>query len=163
MNEKIFSVSMDSFAKNITSILPLIILVLVLIPLNSKNEIDIIESILPLALVFLVYLFCFLYRPIDYRTTDNKLIINRLIKKVILDKSEVLNVELLTNEDLKWTIRTFGVGGLFGYFGKFRNSKIGNMTWYATRRNHAILINLKDGQKIVITPDNPESLIVELI
>lgn len=163
MNEKIFSVSMDSFAKNITSILPLIILVLVLIPLNSKNEIDIIESILPLALVFLVYLFCFLYRPIDYRTTDNKLIINRLIKKVILDKSEVLNVELLTNEDLKWTIRTFGVGGLFGYFGKFRNSKIGNMTWYATRRNNAILINLKDGQRIVITPDNPESLIVELI
>jgi len=163
MNEKIFSASMDSFAKNITSILPLIILVLVLIPLNSKNENDIIESIIPLAIVFLVYLFCFLYRPIDYRTTDNKLIINRLIKKVILDKSEVLNVVLLTNDDLKWTIRTFGVGGLFGYFGKFRNSKIGNMTWYATRRNNAILINLKDGQKIVITPDNPESLIVEII
>jgi hypothetical protein len=163
MNEKIFSVSMDSFAKNITSILPLIILVLVLIPLNSKNENDIIESIIPFAIVFLVYLFCFLYRPIDYRTTDNKLIINRLIKKVILDKSEILNVVLLTNEDLKWTIRTFGVGGLFGYFGKFRNSKIGNMTWYATRRNQAILINLNDGQRIVITPDNPESLIVELI
>jgi hypothetical protein len=163
MKEKIFSASMDSFAKNITSILPLIILVLVLIPLNSKNENDIIESIIPLTIVFLVYLFCFLYRPIDYRTTDNKLIINRLIKKVILDKSEVLNVVLLTNEDLKWTIRTFGVGGLFGYFGKFRNSKIGTMTWYATRRNQAILINLKDGQRIVITPDNPESLIVELI
>jgi hypothetical protein len=163
MNEKIFSASMDSFAKNITSILPLIILVLVLIPLNSKNENDIIESIIPFAIVFLVYLFCFLYRPIDYRTTDNKLIINRLIKKVILDKSEILNVVLLTNEDLKWTIRTFGVGGLFGYFGKFRNSKIGNMTWYATRRNQAILINLNDGQRIVITPDNPESLIVELI
>jgi hypothetical protein len=163
MNEKIFSASMDSFAKNITSILPLIILVFVLIPLNSKNENDIIESIIPFAIVFLVYLFCFLYRPIDYRTTDNKLIINRLIKKVILDKSEILNVVLLTNEDLKWTIRTFGVGGLFGYFGKFRNSKIGNMTWYATRRNQAILINLNDGQRIVITPDNPESLIVELI
>jgi hypothetical protein len=163
MNEKIFSASMDRFAKNITSILPLIILVLVLIPLNSKNENDIIESIIPLTIVFLVYLFCFLYRPIDYRITANKLIINRLIKKVILDKSEILNVVLLTNEDLKWTIRTYGVGGLFGYFGKFRNSKIGNMTWYATRRNNAILINLKDGQKIVITPDNPESLIVEII
>ena len=80
-----------------------------------------------------------------------------------MDKSEVFNVVLLTNEDLKWTIRTFGVGGLFGYFGKFRNSKIGTMTWYATMRNQAILINLKDGQRIVITPDNPESLIVELI
>ncbi len=163
MNEKIFSASMDSFAKNITSIIALIILVLILIPLNSRNEKDIIESIFPFAIVFLVYLICFLYRTIDYRTKDNKLIINRLIKKVILDKSEILNVELLTNEDLKWTIRTFGVGGLFGYFGKFRNSKIGNMTWYATRRNHAILINLNNGQKIVITPYNPELLIVELI
>lgn len=162
MNEKIFSVSLDSFAKNITSILPLIILGLVLIPLNSKNEKDIIESIFPLAIVFFVYLICFLYRPIDYRTTDSQLIVSRLIKKVVLDKSEVLNVELLTNEDLKWTIRTFGVGGLFGYFGKFRNSKIGNMIWYATRRNNAILISLKDGQKIVITPDDPESLIHEL-
>jgi hypothetical protein len=163
MNEKIFSASLDSLAKNITSILPLIILVLVLIPVNSRNKIDTIECIFPFVILFLVYLFCFLYRPIDYRTTDNQLIVNRLVKKVILDKSEVLNIEFLTNEGLKGTIRTFGVGGLFGYFGKFRNSNIGNMTWYTTRRNNAILINLKDGRKIVITPDNPESLINELI
>ena len=30
---------------------------------------------------------------------------------------------------MKYAFRMFGVGGLFGYFGKFSNYEIGNMTF----------------------------------
>ena len=60
----------------------------------------------------------------------------------------------ISNNDMGLTIRTFGVGGLFGYFGKFFNSKIGRLTMYGTRRNNTVLIET-DNKKIILTPDDP--------
>lgn len=57
---------------------------------------------------------------------------------------------------MKWTIRTFGNGGLFGYFGKFYNAAFGKMTWYATRRNNYLVLSTSENGKIVLTPDNLE-------
>ena len=56
-------------------------------------------------------------------------------------------------------IRTFGVGGLFGYYGQFYNSKIGSMTWYATRQNNTVLVRTIDNKNIVLTPDEPEKFV----
>ncbi len=63
---------------------------------------------------------------------------------------------------MKWTIRTFGVGGLFGYYGEFVNWKLGNMTWYATRRDKTVLIETVDDKKLIVTPDEPEAFIKQL-
>lgn len=52
------------------------------------------------------------------------------------------------------TIRTFGVGGLLGYFGKFYTPQIGHMTFYATQRTNRILIVDKQGKKFLLTPDD---------
>jgi hypothetical protein len=69
---------------------------------------------------------------------------------------DIKSIELLDKESLKGTIRTFGVGGLFGYWGKFSNNKIGVMTWYATKRENAVLITTFSNKKVLLTPDNPE-------
>ncbi|MFM7328528.1 MAG: PH domain-containing protein, partial [Bacteroidota bacterium] len=55
---------------------------------------------------------------------------------------------------LRWSIRLFGSGGLFGYFGKFRNSTFGTMNWYATRLGKFVVIILRSGEKFVVTPDD---------
>jgi hypothetical protein len=57
-------------------------------------------------------------------------------------------------------MRTFGNGGLFGYTGKYYNSRFGKMTWYCTQRKNYVLLILSDKKKIVITPDNPAELLV---
>ncbi|RYY97680.1 MAG: hypothetical protein EOO11_10230 [Chitinophagaceae bacterium] len=51
------------------------------------------------------------------------------------------------------------MGGLFGYYGRFANRALGSMTWYATRRDGGLLIHLGGGKKILITPDDPGSLL----
>jgi hypothetical protein len=55
---------------------------------------------------------------------------------------------------MRGTIRTFGVGGLFGYFGKFHTPNIGHITFYATQRVNKVLIVTKQGKKIILTPDD---------
>ncbi len=110
-------------------------------------------------LLVIIYAVCYLLHPVQYTVTTTAIVIHRPLGKISIPKSEVLTITPLTSEQMKWTIRTFGVGGLFGYFGKFANSKIGNMTWYASRRNNMLLITTTSHKKIVITPDNPDLFI----
>ena len=99
------------------------------------------------------YLISYGFRPINYVVANGKLIIRRPFKEVVIEKSNIKSVEILEDERLRWTIRTFGVGGFFGYFGKFYNSKIGHMTWYATRRSKAVLLKTIHNKNIIVTPD----------
>lgn len=113
------------------------------------------------AILILSYGITYAFRPIDYRVTPDKVIIRRPLNEVVIERSNIAKVEALQADQLKWSFRTFGVGGLFGYFGKFYNFKIGNMTWYATRRNNAVLIKTTKGKNIIITPDEAGTFVGE--
>jgi hypothetical protein len=90
------------------------------------------------------------------------LIIRRPVRDIIIERKNIKRVQPITKEQVKWHVRTFGVGGFFGYYGHFVNSKLGNMTWYATRRDNTIFIETVDDKKIVVTPDEPEVFISQL-
>jgi len=118
--------------------------------------------ILPLAILLLViYLICILLKPLGYEISEDELIIRRPIKSVRINRSDIESLELKDKSALTGTIRTFGVGGLFGWYGKFANSQLGDMTWYVTRRDKLVLIIKKDGKKIMISPDEAEGLLEE--
>ena len=70
-------------------------------------------------------------------------------------------VSIVGKKDMPRSIRVFGVGGLFGYFGLFRNSRYGTMIWYATRRDQFVVIERSNGRTIVLTPDDPNSFVSE--
>lgn len=118
--------------------------------------------ILPLAILLLiVYLLCWYLKPLKFEIYNDELIIRRLIKSVHINRTDIENLTLIDKNKLSGTIRTFGVGGLFGWYGKFSNKKIGNMTWYLTRRDKPILIITKTGKKLLISPDDTEGFIKE--
>jgi hypothetical protein len=99
----------------------------------------------------------YMYSVKSYQITADKLIIKRAFSK--LDKeirlSEIGSVTLTEKEDFKWTIRTAGNGGLFGYTGLYANPKLGNFRMYCTNRENRILLILKANQdKIVLSPDD---------
>jgi hypothetical protein len=120
------------------------------------------DFILPLAiLLIIIYLLCFYLKPIRYEIREDEIIIRRLIKSVRISRSDVESLKLLDKSELRGTVRTFGVGGLFGWYGKFANSQLGDMTWYVTRRDKIVLINTRDGKKILISPDEAESFVTE--
>jgi hypothetical protein len=68
-------------------------------------------------------------------------------------------VQLLDKETLSWSVRVFGVGGFFGYFGKFANTKLGTMIWYATPKDNIVLVEMLNNKKIILTPDEPEKFV----
>ena len=53
------------------------------------------------------------------------LIITHPIGRTVIEKSQVVKIEAIERSDLRGSIRLFGSGGFFGWFGIFRNSKFG--------------------------------------
>jgi hypothetical protein len=107
-------------------------------------------------LFFLVctVLLCWLYRPQKYVLEKNELVIVRTIKERRINIDDITEIRAVARGELSGTIRTFGVGGMFGYFGLYYNSKLGSMTWYITQRKNRVLIRTKTGDKIIISPDD---------
>ena len=157
----IYKTSLDNVAKGVTIATTILFAAIIVGPiLFSKDEGSSIPIFISIVLL-LIYFGIFIFRPINYSLTDDNLIIHRPLTNVKIDRKEIKSVEQLDKEKLKWVIRTFGVGGLFGYWGKFANTQIGSMTWYATRRNNAVLITTIYNKKIVLTPNDPRKFVSE--
>ncbi|MEA5138120.1 PH domain-containing protein [Arcicella rigui] len=124
---------------------------------DSGKEFQIVTG----TIFFLVFVITYSLRPIHYTITENQLIIHRLYKDVVIEKTDIKSVSILDEKKLEWSIRTFGVGGYYGFFGKFANTQMGNMTWYATRKDNTVLILTEENEKIIITPNEPEAFVVD--
>ncbi|MBK6825743.1 MAG: hypothetical protein IPG86_02120 [Chitinophagaceae bacterium] len=119
-------------------------------------------SVFVIALLLLTWVIAYALRPISYSITDKSVIIHRLLSDKTIARNNIKSVELFINGELNFAVRTFGVGGLFGYFGKFFKGSIGNMNWYATRRNKIVLIRTYESENIVVTPDDYQNFMREL-
>lgn len=103
-----------------------------------------------------IYATCYLYRPIKYLVTDKKVIVKRLAKDVTIDISEIRDAYIVKNEFMRWTKKTFGNGGLFGFYGEFKNDSFGDMVWYATQKKNYVMLETTLKEKIILTPDNTD-------
>jgi hypothetical protein len=113
------------------------------------------------SIFIIIYLITFLYRPVAYTINGDSISIKRLIGSKNIALSDIANVTAIERKQLRWAVRLFGVGGLFGYWGTFTNGQFGRMTWYATNLNKAVMIETKKGKRIVITPDTAADFINE--
>jgi Bacterial PH domain len=59
---------------------------------------------------------------------------------------------------LAGSIRTFGIGGFFGYFGRFRGRLLGSYKAYVTDGSRAVVLRFFD-DTIVISPEDPASFV----
>lgn len=141
-----FKSSMDKTAIIITIMISILFVALIIL-----------KFILPLAILLIaIYLICWSLKPLRYEISDDEIIIRRWIKSVHINKSEIESLKFLDKNELAGSLRTFGVGGLFGWYGKFTNKELGDMTWYITRRDKPILIMTKMGKNILISPDDAD-------
>jgi len=99
-------------------------------------------------------IFCYLYSVQGYGLYDNKLIIRRPYKDRIINLADIAEVRPVEHSEFSGTIRTFGNGGFFGYYGWYYNTHLGKMNWYVTQRKNKILIRTNGGEKIIISPDD---------
>lgn len=100
-----------------------------------------------------------LYCPTGYALTPYSFVIHRPLKDLVIDLDQIDYIRPVSNEEMGLPIRTFGNGGLFGFTGSYFSDRLGRMKWYATRTNHYVLVQLKGGKKIIVTPDEPRELV----
>lgn len=110
---------------------------------------------LAVGLIPLIYLLVLGLSPRGYEVNREELVIRRLFGKVVIKRSSIVGLDIIQHKDISGAVRTFGVGGLFGYFGKFYNKQFGSMKWYATRLDTPVMITTIDNVKIVVSPDQP--------
>lgn len=97
---------------------------------------------------------CAAFTVHGYSVQDGKLLVHRLgwAKEFDLKKLQKIDV---TPDAMIGSVRTWGIGGLFGYIGYFRNSTLGIYRAYATNSKNTVVLEFEKG-KIVVTPDSPK-------
>lgn len=154
-----YSASKDWLVKVITFVIILIAIFtgyLVVSQFYSAeiNQTSLLAAIITFVLIGLLILMTYLFAPKGYRLDSGNLHIIRPLGDRIIPLSSITKVEHIPNDKHMFGLRTFGVGGLFGYYGHYRYKDIGSVQLFATQRTNRILIHLQDDKKILITPDD---------
>lgn len=96
--------------------------------------------------------------PQDYEVTAEGIRILRPYKSITIPTSSIQGIQAIETSDLKYSMRLFGSGGFFGYFGLFTNQKLGRYHIYAGNRQNPVLI-LTEKKKYVLTPTDAAGFI----
>ena len=89
---------------------------------------------------------------------ESQIVVLRRYQSVVINREEIKSVEQLPANAMSGAIRTCGVGGLFGYFGKFYSRNIGSFSLYATGSENLFLIRTWNGKNIVIACAEPDKM-----
>lgn len=155
----IYKTSMSNLVKGITTGVAILFTIIIIAQYSIITNAGRNGTFYTAVALLLIYFITFSFRPVNYKITNGHLIIHRLFTDVKIERDNIKSVELIDKNKIHGAIRIFGVGGLFGYFGNFANFEMGKMTWYATRKDRTVLINTKNGKKIILTPDEPEKFV----
>lgn len=101
-----------------------------------------------------------LLAPRGYAVAGGRLTIRRPLGSIEIPVSSIRAVETLPAERLAGSWRTLASGGLFGYYGSFRNRTLGDYRMYATRGDGYVLI--RADRTYVLTPEAPDRFIQAL-
>lgn len=96
-----------------------------------------------------------------YSLTPEAILIHRLCWKTKLSRQGLESAEYQPGM-LRHSLRSFGNGGLFSFTGWYHNRTLGAYRAYATDIHRTVVLRLS-GKTIVLTPDEPERFVSELI
>lgn len=96
-----------------------------------------------------------------YSLTPDAILIHRLFWKTKLSR-QGLESAAYQPGILRRSIRTFGNGGFFSFTGWCYNRTLGSYRAYATDIDRTVVLRL-NGKTIVLTPDEPERFVSELM
>ena len=154
----IYTTSLDKRAVLLTIIVTVVFLFIIVMqyPIITDNGKD--GAFYTTVTCLLIYFIAFGFRPVKYKIKSEEIEICRPLLNAHIKRSEVLYAEVISSDVIQGAIRTYGVGGLWGYYGNFYSFTLGRMTWYATRKDKVVLLKTEK-DNIIVTPDDAEMFV----
>lgn len=148
-----YRASLDTTAKLLTSA---VILLMLFILYRNFFAVQISLAIKLVVVVgFWIILFLsWAFSTSAYEVDSENIIIHRQYGKVVIPLSNVKSVRTVNKKELGTLIRTWGSGGLFGYYGNFRSTRMGKLKLYTTQRKNLVLVTTLDEDHILLSPDD---------
>lgn len=146
---------MDKRTRAITIAL-LIILPLIAISSFLLQPPKLLVSISLTVVLFAAIFISYSLVPKRIAISADQILIKNLFGASIINIKEIETI--LKVKATGFNLRTFGVGGLFGFFGFFN----GDDVWYVTNIHHKVKIKLKSGKIYMISPDHSVDFIREI-
>jgi hypothetical protein len=146
-----FPASYDTTTKIISAALCLVFLVIVAAT----------HSVVVGCICLIVLIGAYAYSPRGYAIRERSIVVKRPIGDVCIPLDGAREVRAAAGDDLRGCIRLWGNGGLFGYYGLFRTSKLGKCTWYVTNRSHAVVV-ITGAKTALFSPDDVESFVAAI-
>ena len=143
-----FAASYDLTTKIISAVVVVALLVITAV----------VHNVLVGCIALLTVIVSFAYSPRGYVVHDGAITVKRLIGDVRVPLEEIREMRRISTDDLRWCIRWFGSGGLFGYYGLFRTAALGKCTWYVTRRKNAVVI-IARAKTTLYSPDDVDGFL----
>jgi hypothetical protein len=148
MTERSFSATYDSTTQAVTAAACLLLALVAWL-----------VHVIFIAPLFLLLIgLAYAYSPRGYAISGGAIVIRRLIGNIRVPLSEVGEIRPGTAVDFAGCVRKWGNGGLFGYYGLFNTTKLGNCYWYLTNRSKTVIITTVS-RILVLSPDDPEDFI----
>jgi hypothetical protein len=146
-----FSASYDRITKIISA---LVCIFLLAVPVISEH---LLVACLSLLIVGLAYA----YSPRSYVVADRSILVKRIIGEVRVSLEGLREARRATADDLQGSIRLWGNGGLFGYYGLFRTSTLGKCWWYVTNRQNTVVV-ITNQKTALFSPDDVDGFLAAI-
>jgi hypothetical protein len=155
----IYKNSFDRTTKVISTLTCLLLISLVIKFWFDDNGL-VINIIMTVLFAFLLLL-SYAWSPNQFETDTSNITIRKMWNPIIIPRETIIESRLIEADDISGSVRLMGSGGLFGYYGKFNNSKL--KTYNLQAGNRVNLVLLKTNEKTyVLTPDNREAFLKDV-
>lgn len=106
-------------------------------------------------------IFCtYIYAPRSIVLTDTALVLYRGVGKKVIYYSDISEINIYNSEGV--VVRVCGIGGVFGYIGRYYNKKIGYYFSYVGDYSQTFYIQQKNGKKYVFSCDDRDYVVFYL-
>jgi len=112
-----------------------------------------------LLIVPLIFAAALFFAPCKFTITDSQVIVGRLGANVAVPLAGISDVKRVPKNELGFVVRVWGVGGFCGTYGLCYSRRIGLFRAYMTNRTTLVLITLRSGKKVLLSPERPEEFL----
>ncbi len=114
-----------------------------------------------LLLLPLVEVITYMLSPRSIEVTADLIIIHKVVGKTVLRRADIADIHPHQTRST-FEARTFGSGGLFGFFGKFYNTRYGHYTAYVGDFSKSFYVILKNGGKYLLSCADRDAMLKAL-